>query len=271
MVLILIGLIIGILIGTGCYVLEMVWWGALLMVLTGLPIAIGTMFLVAIITYPFNRKVEYVIKPKKIYGFFIYLAVDFLKVLLRFKIKVEGLEKIKNLQGYQLVINHQAMSDPFILLCMIKRTDFSFMIKKEILNLKIIGTWMKMAGYYAIDRKNNRQGLVAMLHAIDAIKHERPIGIFVEGTRSKGPEMGPFHDGSFKMAQKAHSPLVVCVIDGTYKFKKNYPWRKTKVFFKVCEVIDYEDIKDLKTNEISDFVFKHMQDALDEYRNRNLG
>ena len=62
MVLILIGLIIGILIGTGCYVLEMVWWGALLMVLTGLPIAIGTMFLVAIITYPFNRKVEYVIK-----------------------------------------------------------------------------------------------------------------------------------------------------------------------------------------------------------------
>ena len=264
--LILIGLVFGLLIGTGCYFLGMVWWGALIMVLTGLPLAVALMFIIAGISYIFNHKTEYVIKPKKIYGLFIYLAVDFLRILLRFKVKKEGLEQIKDLKGYELVINHQAMSDPFLLISALKRTDISFMIKKEILGLKVIGNWMTLAGYYPIDRHNNRQGLVAMLRAIDAIKKERPIGIFVEGTRSKGPNMGEFRDGSFKMAQKAKSPLVVCVIDGTYKMKKNYPWRRTKVFFKVCKVIPYEEIENLKTNEISEMVRGIMQNALDESR-----
>ncbi|MBO4667948.1 MAG: 1-acyl-sn-glycerol-3-phosphate acyltransferase [Bacilli bacterium] len=266
MSLILIGLVLGLLIGTGCYFLGMAWWGALVMVLTGLPLAVALMFIIAGISYIFNHKKEYVIKPKKIYGFFIYLAVDFLKILLRFKVKVEGREKVKGLKGYELVINHQAMSDPFILISTLKRLDIGFMIKKEILGLKVIGNWMTMAGYYPIDRSNNRQGLVAMLRAIDAIKNERTIGIFVEGTRSKGPDMGAYRDGSFKMAQKAHSPLVVCVVDDTYKMKKNYPWRRTKVLFKVCKVIPYEEIAELKTNEISDMVRTIMQSALDEYR-----
>ena len=158
------------------------------------------------------------------------------------------------------------MCDPFVLISRLKRCDISFMIKKEILNLKVIGNWMVMAGYYPIDRKNNRQGLIAMSHAIDAIRNERPIGIFVEGTRSKGPNMGEFHDGSFKMAQKSKSPIVVCVLDNTYSFKKNYPWKRTKILFKVCEVIPYEDIANLKTNEISDKVRLIMENALAEYR-----
>ena len=266
MFLIIIGLIVGLIIGGLCYFAGMVWWGALVMVLTGLPVAIAIMFIIAIITYPFNRKVEYVTKPKKIYGLFIFLAVDFLKVFLRIKVRKEGLEKIKGLKGYELVINHQAMCDPFILISMLKRVDIGFMIKKEVLNLRLIGTWLKMAGYYPIDRQNNRQGLVAMLRAIDALKKERPIGIFVEGTRSKGPDMGAFHDGSFKMAQKASSPLVVCVIDNTFNLKNNYPWHRTKVLFKVCEVIPYEEIRDLKTSEISEHVRGIMQNALDEYR-----
>ena len=266
MILLIIGLVFGLLIGGVCYILGMAWWWSLVMVLTGLPLAIGLIFLIAGIVYIFNYKVDYVIKPKKFYGFIIYIVTDFLCVFLRIKIKKEGLEKIKGLKGYELVINHQAMIDPFILIAKIKRLDISFMIKKEILNMKVIGSWMKMAGYYAIDRQNNRQGLVAMLHAIDAIKKDRVIGIFTEGTRSKGPEMGPFHDGSFKMAQKAHSPLVVCVLDNTYSFKKSYPWRRTKVLFKVCKVVPYEEIKDLNTSDISKMVRTIMQESLDEYR-----
>ena len=266
MILFIIGIVLGLIIGGICYIMGMVWWGALIMVLTGLPIAIGSLFLCGGISYIFNHKKDYVIKPRKIYGLFIFLAVDFLCFFLRIKVKKEGLEKIKELKGYELVINHQGMIDPFIVIAKLRKTSIGFMIKKEILNLKIVGNWMKMAGYYAIDRKNNRQGLVAMLHAIEAIKNDRPVGIFTEGTRSKGPDMGPFHDGSFKMAQKAKKPLVVCVVDNTYTFKKCYPWHRTKVFFKVCEVIPYERIKDLNTNEISMMAREIMQKALDENR-----
>ncbi len=266
MILIIIGLLFGALLGLSCYLLGMAWWWSLVMVLTGLPFAVALMFLIAGISYIFNHKKEYVIKPRWIYGFIIYLAVDFLRVLLRLKVKTVGLDKVKGLKGYELVINHQAMCDPFILISCLKRYDISFMIKKEILGLKVIGNWLVMAGYYPIDRKNNRQGLIAMLHAIDAIRNERPIGIFVEGTRSKGPNMGEFHDGSFKMAQKSKSPIVVCVLDNTYSFKKNYPLKRTKILFRVCEVIPYEEIADLKTNEISDKVRLIMENALAEYR-----
>ena len=266
MILIIIGLIIGLLVGGLCYILGMAWWWSLVMVLTGLPIAVGLMFLIAIISLIFNHKKEYVIKTKKIYGIIIYLACDFLMVLLRLKVKKEGLEKLKGVKSYELVINHQAMCDPFVLISNLKRTDIGFMIKKEILKLKVIGNFLVMAGFYPIDRQNNRQGLVATLHAIDAIRNGRTIGIFVEGTRSKGPDMGEFHEGSFKMAQKAKSPLVVCVLDNTYSFSKLYPWRRTKILFKVCEVIPYEEIADLKTSEISERVRGIMENALSEYR-----
>ena len=56
----------------------------------------------------------------------------------------------------------------------------------------------------------------------------------------------------FKIAQKASVPVVVMTIQGSEKIKNNYPWRSTKVRFKVLEVLDAEHVKSSKTSDISD-------------------
>lgn len=268
MILIITGLILGVGIGLLCYFLGMVWWGACLMFLLGLPVTVGLFFGSAAIIELFYRKEKVIVKPKKVFGFYIYMAVDFCRIFLRIKVEKQGFEQLEGLTGYELVCNHQSIVDPFLLICKGKIYDIGFMMKKEVLQMKLIGRWMQLAGCYEIDRKNNRQGLEAIIHAINSIKAGRPIGIFIEGTRSKGPDMGEFRDGAFKMALKAQAPIVVAVVDNDYKVHSNFPWKKTKVLLKICKVIPYEEFKDLKTHEISPIVRNIMQEALDEYRNR---
>ena len=66
----------------------------------------------------------------------------------------------------------------------------------------------------------------------------------------------------------AGSPIVVTVIDNVYRAKKRFPFRSTKVLFKVVEVIPYEEIKDQTTQEIAQRVHKLMADSLEEFKNK---
>ena len=46
-------------------------------------------------------------------------------------------------------------------------------------------------------------------------KRELSVGIYPEGTRNKGEEMLPFHNGVFKIAQKSKTPIAVLAIKNT--------------------------------------------------------
>ena len=41
---------------------------------------------------------------------------------------------------------------------------------------------------------------------------------------------------------------------GSNKIKKNFPFKKTNVFFELLDIISLEDVNKLSTNEISDKV-----------------
>lgn len=48
-------------------------------------------------------------------------------------------------------------------------------------------------------------------------KDKNPIFIFPEGTRSKGPQMGPFKPGSLKLLFNEGADLLPVTINGSYK------------------------------------------------------
>ena len=56
-----------------------------------------------------------------------------------------------------------------------------------------------------------------MKEGIDLVKNGYNLAIFPEGTRSRGPKMGKFKAGSFKLATKAKAPIVPVSISGSYK------------------------------------------------------
>ncbi len=80
-------------------------------------------------------------------------------------------------------------------------------------------------------RKSGRyyRRLKTILQAIDYVKHGISICIFPEGTRNKGEELSllPFHNGSFKIAEKTGCPIIPMSLNNTCDiFEGHFPFIK---------------------------------------------
>lgn len=215
------------------------------------------------------KKEDYVKKPKKFFSVLNYHVCNFVRFFLRVKIKKEGFEKLDNFDGkMMLVSNHQSNLDPLMILACVKPNRLTFVMKDSILKVPIIGRWLISSGFFSLDRGNNRKGLETIIKTIKRVEDGYPVGIFPEGTRSKGKDMGELHDGTFKIALRSKCPIVIFVVDNTYKNKKRFPFRKTKILIRVCEVLKYEDFKDLNTGEIALKVKNIMENNLNEAREK---
>ena len=49
---------------------------------------------------------------------------------------------------------------------------------------------------------------------------------------------------------------------------KYYPFKKTKIVFRVSKVLSYEDIKDLSTKEIKEIVEKEFKENIKDIREK---
>ena len=89
-----------------------------------------------------------------------------------------------------------------------------------------------LTGYIA-KKENPKEGLKTILQAIDYVKHGISICIFPEGTRNKGEELSllPFHNGSFKIAEKTGCPIIPMSLNNTCDiFEGHFPFiKKTHV------------------------------------------
>ena len=250
------------------FLLTKEWYYLILACVIGFLLGFVIIFLFCTFLNLFQLRKKTVIKPKKIYSFFIYHCTKFLVWLLRIKVIYEGSELIKDLKGFEYISNHQSMVDPVVAISKFKRPDIAFIMKKEIMKVFTVGPILKNAGYYPIDRKNPRVGIKSILDGAQAIEAGRPIGVYIEGTRSKGPNIGEFHDGAIKMAMKAKSDIVVGVIDNSYNLHKRFPFRKTTILIKICEVLKYDDFKDKNTKEIGEEIHLIMTDNLVKAREK---
>lgn len=262
-------IIFGALFPVGSYFIGLSeWYFLVLAALLGLLVPFILIFFLAVIGNQFTSRKKIIIKPKGFYKFLIYLFCDFLVILFRIKVITEGMELIKDLAGYEYISNHQSMLDPVIAINKTKRKDLSFVMKKEIMKTGFIGRFIYNGGSLPLDRDNPRAGLAMIINGAKAIQAGRPIGVYIEGTRSKGPNIGEFHDGSLKMAYKNQSPIVVAVTDNTYNIHKRFPFRRTKVLLKIVKVFNYDEYKDLSTIELGALIKELMNDALLDARNR---
>lgn len=196
------------------------------------------------------------------------MACEVLKIFYNVKIVYEGLDLLKNKKSFLLVLNHQSYLDPIITMDVLSKWRFAFIMKKEIRNIFLVGRFLEAAGYFYLDRDDDRKALKTILDSVNRIKNGYPVGVFPEGTRSKGKNLGEMHSGTFKIAQKAKSDIAVMILDNTYKVKDRFPFKRTKVLIKICDVLLYDDIKVLTTQEIKDKVTSIMSNSLKESREK---
>lgn len=160
------------------------------------------------------------------------------------KVTVIGLENVPKDIAVLYVGNHRSFYDILLTYTRVPRPT-GYVAKKEMLKYPFLSHWMKNLHCLFLDRENIKEGLKTILEGIEKAKSGISICIFPEGTRNKvNDTFLPFHDGSFKIAQKSGCPVVPISLNNTAAiFEDHFP--KVK---KAHVVIEYGKpiyIKDL--------------------------
>lgn len=131
------------------------------------------------------------------------------------KVIVVGEENVPKDTAVLYVGNHRSYFDILLTYVRVPRPT-GYISKKEMLKWPLLRQWMKNLHCLFLDRENVKEGLKTILAAIDKIKNGISICIFPEGTRNKENDTFlPFHDGSFKIAEKSGAPVVPMTIIGS--------------------------------------------------------
>ena len=204
----------------------------------------------------------------KYFRFIVNLTLPLLLKLARVKINLSGEDKITENGRMLFVCNHQHNYDPIIMLAAFPQAEIGFIAKKEIYEtMPFVAKLMHKLYCLPIDRENNREAVKTIISAVKILKEGKAsIGLFPEGYTSKNCEILPIRNGSLKIAYKANVPIVVCVINNTQAIQKNMFKRKTEVEFRVLEVLNPADYKNMSSSELGDIIYNQMKEALIEIR-----
>ena len=213
------------------------------------------------------------VSPKKeyennssFYRFLLNSATAVAMKLLRIHIHVTGLEKLPKGEKLLFVCNHRSNFDPLITWHILKDWQIAFVSKASNFKIPFFGRIIRKCCFMAIDREDPRKAIVTINKAADLLKREEvSVGIYPEGTRSKKGQLLPFHNGVFKIAQKANAPIAVLSITGTENIHKLTPFQASHIYLDVLEIIPAENIKATRTEMIGTAV-RHLIETNTEKR-----
>lgn len=178
----------------------------------------------------------------------------------RIRIHVSGTEKLpQGSKNILFVSNHRSNYDPIVTWWALRKWNMAFVSKEENFHIPIFGRIIRRCCFLAIDREDPRKAIVTIRKAAQLLTDGQvSVGIYPEGTRSKSGEMLPFHNGVFKIAQKANAPIAVLSVRGTQQVHKNLPWHHTDVYVDVLELIDAQTVFESPTAVLGERIYHTM-------------
>ena len=241
-----------------------------LLICFGAYVAVVLLYLgfAAIVSIPLDKN-KPLKKQSKILKILCEMAASQVCTYMSIRPHVSGVELLPTEGTFLMVCNHLSGYDPLVMIRLLRRFNIFFIEKPSIMRLPLIGIGTYGAGCLAIDRENNREALKTILQAADYLKRGIcSICIYPEGTRSKTGQLGEFHPGSFKIAQKAGVSVVVACISGTEKVNGNILRRFTDVDLDILEVIPAERVAQMRTVDLAEEsrsrILQHQQDRTEE-------
>ena len=178
-----------------------------------------------------------------------------IKCLAGVKLIVKGQENIPTDTSVLYVGNHRSYFDVVLTLSLFPNVT-GYVAKKEIKKVPILRRWMNAIHCIFLDRDNIKEGLKTILLGVEELKNGYSLCIFPEGTRNKGEDtLLPFHEGSFKLAEKSGVPIVpMTLVNSSAIFEDHFPLiKKTTVIIEFGDPIyvnqlDREGKKNLSAN-----------------------
>ncbi len=163
------------------------------------------------------------------------VTVAILRAFTWFVMKIEA-HDVENLPAKGAAIlasNHVTNFDILPMQLSIHRILF-YMAKEELLRNPIVEHVLRKGGAFPIYR--GKKDRWARCHAEKVLEHGLVLGLFPEGTRSKGRGLRQAKTGTARFAINANCPIVPMAISGTDRIFENFP-RRTKVSVTLGEPI----------------------------------
>mgnify|MGYP000500527195 CR=1 FL=1 len=144
------------------------------------------------------------------------LAVVVLKAIFWVLVakKVNGLENLPVAGPVVLAANHISEFDMFPMQFSILRPIF-FMGKAELFRNPLLDALFRQLGAFPIERGVRDDW--AMHHALEILKQGQVLGIYPEGTRTRGHGLQAAKTGAARLAIAASCPLVPMAVAGTQR------------------------------------------------------
>jgi 1-acyl-sn-glycerol-3-phosphate acyltransferase len=140
-------------------------------------------------------------------------------------LRIEGLENFP-LDGAVIVVsNHVTNFDVFPMQFSLPRPIF-YMGKAELFKNLLMDVVIRNLGAFPVSRE--KKDPWAYNHALKVLAHGQTLGMFPEGTRSKGRGLGVAKTGVARMAIETDTQIVPMTIVGSDKFFRRFP-RRTRV------------------------------------------
>jgi len=163
-----------------------------------------------------------------------------------FRGEVVGIDNLPKHGGFLLAANHASHLDPPMIGCQISR-QIAYFARKTLWQGGISSWWLDSVGVIPVDRDSG-QDVGAIKRVLKALKQERGLILFPEGTRTMDGRLQPAKAGVGFMACKTQVPVVPVRIFGSFEaFGKGRKLRLstpvTVVFGKPMSPSAYDDPK----------------------------
>ncbi len=246
--LIIVLIILSIIFSVGFYFIPISSWFMFLWVPVAIILA-AVCIVLFVLAYLFLCKKD---NPKGKFRHFLLRNACFLTIKYNhIKPTIVGLENINKDDTYVIYANHKSMLDPVIMyhemhiIC-------TAIGKSDLFTNKIMIAIKDTFGAISLNRNNTREAVLSINEGIEKLKGGLSIIIFPEGgilTRDE-ETMSGLRAGAYKLATKSKRSILPVSIIGSSNIAK-LPRRKRKnVKVIVHKPINYEDFKDMNTNEI---------------------
>lgn len=166
---------------------------------------------------------------------------------------------VGNHQGYADIISYCAALSPSL--------AFAYVAKDDLGKLPLYGEWIRRIRSVLIKRNDPRASLKAIDEGIELINLGFSLMIFPEGTRSKGPEMGDFKRGAFKLATKPEVPIVPVSVNGSYKMFEEFGFLKgAKIDVMIHPAVETKGLSRQEEKQLCLDVEKTVRDGVEKLR-----
>jgi 1-acyl-sn-glycerol-3-phosphate acyltransferase len=146
------------------------------------------------------------------YGFFHFLASSLHSMW--FRGDVAGTENFPLDGPFLIASNHTSHLDPPLVGCHVPR-QMRFFARKSLWNNRALGWWMNKVETIPVERDSGDVG--AIKRVLQALKENRAIVLFPEGTRSLDGHLQKAKAGVGLMACKTGVPVVPCRVYGSFQ------------------------------------------------------